>query len=277
MPPAKPESGAVPDPRLLIVGYGTMAAAMVEGWLAAGIAPSDLLIYNPRAKPVPRGVAFITELPDCAHRRILLAFKPQMLAEVAPGLACCVGPESVILSVLAGVELATLQRQAPGAGGYVRFMPNLAAAIGKSPNALIATGLDGEQQDAVTRLAQMLGTAEWVEDEALFDLVTALAGSGPGLVYRFIDALAKGATELGLDRARADRLAVTMVEGAAMLAATSPHDPATLAARVASKGGMTQAGLDVLDAEGALNRLIVETLCAARDRGRILGQAGSRS
>lgn len=268
MPPVKPESAATPDPRLLVVGYGAMAGAMVEGWLAAGMPPSELLIYNPRPKPVPEGVAFTTDLPGRAHRQVLLAFKPQLLGEVVSSIAPCVGPESVILSVLAGVELVTLQRHLPDAGGYVRFMPNLAAAIGKSPNALVAAGLDGERREAVTGLAQMLGTAEWLEDETLFDLVTALAGSGPGFVYRFVDALAKGAAELGLDRAKADRLALQMVEGAAMLAAASPHDPATLAARVASKGGMTQAGLDVLDDEGSLDQLVVRTLRAARDRGR---------
>ena len=256
---------------MLIVGYGTMAAAMVEGWLAGGMPPASLLIHNPRPKPVPPGVAFTAKLPDQVHRQVLLAFKPQLLAEVAPGLAGCVGPATLVLSVLAGVELATLRRHFPAAGAFVRFMPNLAAAIGKSPNALVAADLGDDQRDTVTRLAQMLGTAEWLEDEGLFDLVTALAGSGPGFVYRFIDALAAGAAGLGLDRAQADRLALQMVEGAAMLAAASPHDSATLAARVASKGGMTQAGLDVLDADRALDRLIAQTLRAARDRGRSLG------
>src|SRR5690606_10675438 len=93
------------------------------------------------------------------------------------------------------------------------------------------------------------------------------AGSGPGFVYRFIDALASAAAELGLPREQADRLALAMVEGAAALAAASPHSPAELARRVASPGGMTQQGLDVLDRDEALVRLLVETLRAVRDRG----------
>ena len=98
------------------------------------------------------------------------------------------------------------------------------------------------------------------------DLVTALAGSGPAFVYRFIDALACGATELGLPAEQAGRLALAMVEGAASLAAASPHSPGELARRVASPGGTTQAGLDTLDRDGALAGLIEATLRSARDR-----------
>jgi pyrroline-5-carboxylate reductase len=113
----------------------------------------------------------------------------------------------------------------------------------------------------------MGGAAEWLEAEAQFNLVTALAGSGPGFVYRFIDALARGAQSLGLEADQAERLAVQMVEGAAALAAQSPDSPGTLAARVASPGGMTQAGLDVLDEDGSLERVVTDCLRAARDRG----------
>lgn len=260
-------SHAQAEGAMLVVGYGTMAAAMVEGWLAAGMPPQSLTLYNPRPKPVPSGVAFRTELPDTPFPYVLLAFKPQMLEAVAPTLDKCLGRETVVLSVLAGVTLAGLRRHLPGVGAHVRFMPNLAAAIGKSPNALIASGLDERQKAEIARLAAMLGSAEWLEREEQFDLVTALAGSGPGFVYRFIDALAAGAAALGLEREQAERLAVRMVEGAAALAANAPLSPRELAGRVASKGGMTQAGLDVLDGDRALNRLLEQTLRAARDRG----------
>jgi len=111
-----------------------------------------------------------------------------------------------------------------------------------------------------------LGVAEWLSGEEQMDLVTALAGSGPAFVYRFIDALAEGAAALGLPRAQADRLALSMVEGAALLAAASEHAPAELARRVASPGGVTQVGMDVLDADRRLARLMEDTLRGARDR-----------
>lgn len=251
---------------MLLVGCGNMGGAMLVGWLAGGAEPSRFTIVAPRMPEAPAGVRLLRDVPDESFDAILLGVKPQLLDEVAPGIAPLAGPSTMVLSILAGVELASLAARFPQAGALVRVMPNLAAAIGKSPVALFASGLDGDGRAAVTALMEPLGTPEWLTSEDQFDLVTALAGSGPAFVYRFIDAVASGAAALGLDPAQAQRLAVAMVEGAAALAAASPHSPAELARRVASPGGTTQAGLDVLDADAALFRLVEATLRGARDR-----------
>ncbi|MGX7951921.1 pyrroline-5-carboxylate reductase family protein [Tsuneonella sp. HG249] len=253
---------------ILIAGYGAMTGAMVEGWLASGLSPAMFTTYGPREKATPAGVRFVTAVSPGDFDAIVLGFKPQMFPEAAPPLEPLAGPGTVVISVLAGVELQVLARHFPRAGAIVRLMPNLAAALRKSPNALVARDLGDESRAAVTDLAERLGSAEWLTDESRFDLVAALTGCGPAFVYRFIDALAAGAAELGLDRAQAERLAVKMVEGAGALASSSPYPPVKLARRVASPGGMTQKGLDVLDADEALTRLLTKTLTAARDRGR---------
>ncbi|MXO89556.1 pyrroline-5-carboxylate reductase family protein [Pontixanthobacter aquaemixtae] len=253
--------------KILIVGFGTMTGAMVDGWLAAGYAPSRFEIYHPRKSEVAHGLAVHNDWPEAHFDAVLLGVKPHMVDDVAAGLEPLLGPDTILLSVLAGVELSSYISRFPRTGGIVRFMPNLAAALGKSPNALIANGLSASAKEAVTQLASDLGTAEWVEDESQFDLVTALAGSGPGFVYRFTDALAAGAAALGLPEDQAQRLAVAMVDGAGALAAASEFSPGELAQRVASPGGMTQKGLDILDDQGALNQLMTECLRAARDRG----------
>lgn len=251
---------------ILIVGCGNMAGAMLEGWLAAGFKPERFTVVDPAARELPAGVRSLVELPEGeAFDAILLGIKPQLLAEVAPRVAPLAGPGTVLFSILAGVELAVLESRFPRAGGIVRMMPNLSAALGKSPIALASRGLDPAGQVAAVGLLAPLGTSEWIPEEE-FDLVTALAGSGPAFVYRFIDALTQAAAELGLDDEQARRLALATVDGAAALAAASPHDPGELARRVASPGGVTQAGLDALDQGGSLGRLVTETLRAARDR-----------
>lgn len=251
---------------LLLIGCGNMGGAMLQGWLASGIAPERFTVVDPVLAGAPEGVTLLRELPEGHFDAILLSVKPQLLGDVAPAVARLAGAETVLLSILAGVELASLATRLPDAGRLVRIMPNLAAAIGRSPIALFGQGLDPAQHDAVTALMQPLGTPEWLADEGQFDLVTALAGSGPAFVYRFIDALASGATTLGLPAEQAQRLALATVEGAALLAAASPHSPGELARRVASPGGTTQAGLDVLDADEALALLVMATLQAASDR-----------
>jgi pyrroline-5-carboxylate reductase len=259
------------DP-ILVVGFGTMAAAIVDGWLAAGLPSESVTAYNPRPKDAPAGVTLVAEFPRGSFQAILLAVKPQKLDEVALLVEPLAGSGTVLISVLAGVELETLAGHFPRAGGIVRLMPNLAAALGKSPVALAGSGIEPEARDKITAMADALGGAFWI-DEKDFELVTALAGSGPAFVYRFIDALAGAAAALGLDTAQAGPLALQTVEGAAALAAVSPHSPRELARRVASPGGMTQKGLDVLDADGALAALLRDTLRAARDRGLEMGRA----
>ena len=259
---------------LLIVGCGNMGGAMLAGWLAGGIPPERFTVVDPMLPQAPAGVELLREPPATGHwDAILLGIKPQQFTDAAPALAALAGPGTAVLSILAGVELATLSARLPQVGAVVRIMPNLAAAIGKSPVALVGEGLSGDRRDAITTLMAPLGTPEWLADEALFDAVTALAGSGPAFVYRFIAALAEGGAQLGLPRDQAGRLALAMVEGAAVLAAASPDEPGELARRVASPGGTTEAGLKVLDDNDALGRLVAATLAAARDRGAQMAAA----
>lgn len=265
---------------ILIVGCGNMGGAMLAGWLAGGIAPARFTVVDPFLEEAAQGVTLLRDLPDTGagapFDAMLLAVKPQLLDDVAPRLDALAGPSTTVLSLLAGVELDSLAARLPQAGGVVRVMPNLAAAIGKSPVALVGRGLDDAGRRAVTALMQPLGTPEWLADEALFDCVTALAGSGPAFVYRFIDALASGAVALGLPTDQAQRLALATVEGAALLASASPHAPGELARRVASPGGTTQAGLVVLDREAALRELVAATLKAAADRSAEMAREARR-
>jgi pyrroline-5-carboxylate reductase len=223
----------------------------------------------------PEGVALYRSADAAAagrHDAVLLGFKPQQLAMLGPGLQALTGSGVTVCSLLAGITLAQLAAGFPQAAAHIRVMPNLAARINKSPVILSAAGLDAGARGGVSALFDRLGSAVWLEDEAQFDLVTALAGSGPGFVYRFIDALAGAAVDLGLDPGTAARLALATVEGAAALAAGADADPATLADRVASPGGMTREGLNVLDDGAALRRLLADTLRATAEKGAALSR-----
>lgn len=256
---------------VLIVGCGNMGGAMLTGWLAAGFDPARFTIVDPFLGAAPEGVELLREVPVRRFDTVLLGVKPQLLDEAAPTLEPAVGPETALYSILAGVELASLAARFPRAGTLIRVMPNLAAALGKSPIALFGNDLSDAARNAAEALMIPLGMPEWLASEGQFDMVTALAGSGPAFLYRFIAALAEGAE--GLDPVQARRLAVAMAEGAAALAAQSDADPGELARRVASPGGTTAAGLAVLDTDGALQKLLAATLAAARERGAQLAAA----
>lgn len=252
--------------KLLIVGCGNMTGAMLEGWLAAGLPRECFTVVTPSRESVPGNVELLREVPEGRHfDAVLLGFKPYMLADIAPSLQGVCGEGTAVLSVLAGVQLETLQKHFPQAGAVVRVMPNLACAMGKSPVALAEKGMDAAARDALFDFMAGLGTPEWVGEDR-YDLVTALAGSGPAFVYRFIDALGTAAVRLGLPEDQARSLAVAMTEGAAALAQASEHSPGKLADMVASPGGVTRKGMDVLDEDEALTQLMTKCLRAARDR-----------
>ncbi|WP_159980147.1 MULTISPECIES: pyrroline-5-carboxylate reductase [unclassified Novosphingobium] len=262
---------------ILLVGCGNMAGAMLTGWLAGGVPASRFTVVDPNRDGLPEGVTLLRELPAEGHfDAVLLGVKPQGLDDVAPLLAPLLGRQTVLFSILAGVEFDSLAARFPVVGASVRVMPNLAVAIGKSPIALDARGLDETGRAAVTALMAPLGTPEWLAGEHLFDAVTALAGCGPAFVYRFIDSLAAGAVALGLDEAQSQRLALAMVEGAAQLAGASEFSPGELADKVASPGGSTRAGMNVLDAGGALAEVIADAMTASRDRNAEMAAAARK-
>lgn len=260
--------------KLLIIGLGNMSGAMLAGWLSAGEAPARFRALGRRVIAAPDGVETFSDPADASgHDAVMLGFKPQQLGDVAPTLQAITGANVTVYSLLAGITLDQLKAAFPNAKAHVRVMPNLACRIGKSPVILSEDGLEAGERDAAFALFAKLGTAVWLEDEAQYDLMTALAGSGPGFVYRFIDALAAAASNLGIDRASADSLALAIVEGASALAAASDAAPGALADRVASPGGMTREGLNVLDKDDAFVNLLTETLRATRVRGAYLSQS----
>ena len=250
-----------------LVGCGNMAGAMLERWLEVGLDPEQVTVVRPSGRAAGEGVRVLTDLPEGeAPGLVLLGVKPQKLDEVAPALAPRLGAETVLVSILAGVELETLRTRFPAPRAIVRAMPNTPVRLGKGVVNLHGDAGAGTRQ-AVTAVMASLGVAEWFEDEASFALAGHLTGAGPAFLFRFIDALADAAERLGLEPGQARRLATAMVEGAGALADASDEPPAELARRVASPGGTTEAGLRVLDEGEALRALMLRTLDASRRRG----------
>lgn len=237
--------------------------------------PADAVtVVRPSGIPPAPGIRTISAVPadQALPKTLLLGVKPQKLDEAAGKVARSVGADTLLISILAGTQLETLKERFPGAGAVVRAMPNTPVAIGRGVVAL--HGTPGAHAAALNRLMAPLGLVEWIEDEAEFGIVTALAGSGPAFLFRFVAALAAAGEALGLDRDKALRLATAMVDGAAGLAVADSEHPDLLADRVASPGGMTRKGLDVLDDGDALRDLVRRTLEATEHRGREMAHEG---
>jgi pyrroline-5-carboxylate reductase len=252
------------------VGCGNMAGAMVSGWRRSGVDLSEALAIRPSGTPV-EGVTTVAAIPETGEpASVLLGFKPQKLDEIVPALEPRVGPATLVVSILAGVELASLRARFPRARSVLRAMPNLPVSEGMGVVALFGEG--GSARELASAFAP-LGLVVEARDEVEFGAVGALAGAGPAYVARFIEALAKAGVERGLEPEAAARIALKTVHGTASMAAARGEDMAALAKRVASPKGTTEAGLAELDAEGALDRLIARTLEAAARRSAELAAA----
>lgn len=258
--------------RILLVGCGNMAGAMVDRWLADGFPADAVRIVDPVAAP-RQNIRYFTDLADWAAAGegadwIMLGMKPQQLGEVAAVLAPHVGENTHLLSMLAGVTLSDLAARFPTTKALVRVLPNLPARIGAGVTAVAAQG----DADAATIQAMMesLGQVINLADDSSMDLITAFTGSGPAFVFRLIEAYAAAGERLGLPSEDALIFANATFAGASALLDDSGEKPAALVSKVASKGGTTQAGLDVIDQDGQLAALFTNVLRAARDRGREL-------
>lgn len=258
-----------------LIGCGNMGGAMLRGWLASGLAAQDVTVIDPALPRLPEGVNVLPAVPVGAAPPVLLllAIKPQMLGDVAPLVAPALSAGTLVMSILAGVEVANLRQALPAAGEIIRVMPNTPASIGKGISVVFAPGASQAMRASIDALLTPLGAVEWIGNEDLFHAVTALSGSGPAFVFRFVEALAKGGTALGLSADQALRLAIATVEGAAALAGQADEAPATLAARVTSPNGTTAAGLAVLDDGAAFQAIITATLAAAAKRSEELAAA----
>jgi pyrroline-5-carboxylate reductase len=261
---------------ILLAGAGKMGGALLQGWMALGLSPAKVVVFEPQPSP---DIAALTERglrlnpPRDSVGEIaaaVVAVKPQIAPEVLASLAPFVAGTTVVLSIMAGRTLRFLAHNLPRAA-LVRAMPNTPAAIGRGITVAVANPrVSPEQRALVDALLSAVGAVEWVTDEALMDAVTALSGSGPAYVFLLAEAMARAGAAAGVPPRLAATLARATVSGAGELLNRSPLDAASLRQNVTSPGGTTAAALEVLMAEDGLERLMTAAIAAATKRSRDL-------
>jgi pyrroline-5-carboxylate reductase len=258
-----------------------MATALARGFVeqqlipAASIAASDPSDAARTAFTAEvAGAKVVAEnSPVVAHADVLiLAVKPQLMKDVLTDVRSSMRPDTLVVSIAAGVRLATLAASLPTGQRIIRVMPNTPCLIGRGASAYSlgphATAVDG---NLAAQLLAAVGIAHLVPEEQL-DAVTGLSGSGPAFVYTMIEVLSEGGVQMGLPAALAAELAVHTVAGAAEMVLATGETPATLRDRVTSPGGTTLAGLKALEG-GGFNKTLIDAVRAATRRSAELGQS----
>ncbi len=269
--------------RILFIGGGNMASALIGGLLQQGFAADAIAVAevseDTRARLAASYGVRVAEVADAGLVSgadvLVLAVKPQQMRAAATPLASLVSGQLVV-TIAAGIRIADLSRWLGGHDRIVRVMPNTPALIRQGISGLHAAGgVSGEQRAQAERILAAVGETLWCDREEQLDAVTAVSGSGPAYVFYFLEALERAASELGFDAEAAKRLAYQTFSGAVALALASPEAPAVLRARVTSQGGTTEAAIRALEAAG-VSSAVVAAVRAADARAVELGELFGR-
>ncbi|MEF3193808.1 MAG: pyrroline-5-carboxylate reductase [Halothiobacillaceae bacterium] len=259
-------------PQIAFIGGGNMARALVGGLIRNDHPVERLCVSDPHAEARAQleglGVCTLADNLKAIEQAqvIVLAVKPQALGPVARELAPALRPDQLVISIAAGVRVATLRRWLGGHERIVRAMPNTPSLVQAGATGLFApVEVSAAERALAESILRAVGTTVWVEQEGLIDAVTALSGSGPAYVFLVMEAMQAAGEQLGLDAATARLLTLETVLGAARLALESGDAPAVLRARVTSPGGTTERGIAALEQAG-LRQAFDSALKAARDR-----------
>lgn len=265
---------------VVLVGAGKMGGALLDGWLGLGLDPTHVVALDPNlpddiaAALSAKGVAANPAYDTIPHAGVLvLAVKPQVAPAVIASVRTLVGPETIVVSIMAGRTIGFLEEVLPRRTAIIRTIPNTPAAIGHGITVAVANGAATQAaRDAASALLGAVGPVEWVEVESLMDVATAVSGSGPAYVFLLAEALAQAGAAAGLPADLADRLARATVSGAGALLAQSGTAPGTLRQNVTSPGGTTAAALAVLmDTGTGFGPLLTRAVAEATKRSHELG------
>ena len=260
---------------IALAGAGKMGGAMLTGWLAQGLDAKRVVVFEPApsaeiAALAARG-ARLNPKDAGAISTLVIAVKPQSFREAGAALKSHVAPATLVVSIMAGTTIKSLQETVGGA--VVRAMPNTPAAIGRGITVAVADkGVSAAQRATADALLRATGAVEWVDDEKLMDAVTAVSGSGPAYIFLLAEELARAGVAAGLPEELAARLARETVAGSGELLHRSDLAAAALRQNVTSPGGTTAAALEVLMGKDGLQQLMIRAIAAATARSKELAK-----
>jgi len=267
------------DTRIAFIGSGIMAEAMITGLLRQEVTSADWIVASgPRVErgdylSEKYGVGVTTDNREALKEAgiVVLSVKPQMLAAVLSDLRGLIPQEALVLSIVAGAKIATIE-QGLGHMAIVRSMPNTPAQIGEGITVWTASeAVSEEQLEHARTILTALGEEIWVDDEDYLDMATALSGTGPAYVFLFMEAMVDAGVHLGFPRYIAEKLVIQTLRGSVEYVRQAPDHLARLRNQVTSPGGTSAEALYFLERAGfrtALSRAI----WAAYQRSLTLGE-----
>lgn len=266
--------------KLAVIGAGSMAEALISGIIRNQLLDSRSIWVTNKTNQLKLnslqskyGVSITYQLSELFHGAeiVILAMKPKDAVEAITQIKDYLTKDMLIISVLAGISINTIERLSEKSLAIVRAMPNTSAAVGKSATALaVNSKVSDAQMKLVKKMFATVGLTTIVEENQL-DAVTGLSGSGPAYIYYLAEAMEKSATDIGLEKGMAKQLIVQTLIGAAEMLAKSAKEPQQLRKEVTSPGGTTEAGIKILEAY-EVQHAFIDCIKEATAQSKRLGQ-----
>jgi len=267
-------AGLAHPPHIAFVGAGNMAGSIVGGLIESGHPANRISAADPFPVSLERlrEIAPVAVFSDNSAAVsgadiIILAVKPQVMGEATDSIAAAVkANRAMVISIAAGVTIASMQARLGPEAAIVRCMPNTPALIGCGASGLFANDKTSTKQREFAQLVlSAVGITCWVDSEAELDAITALSGSGPAYFFLFIESMVDAGITLGLDAKTAHILALQTALGASRMALESDVDLQELRRRVTSPGGTTERAIQSFEQDG-LRQIVTRAMRAATDR-----------
>jgi pyrroline-5-carboxylate reductase len=263
---------------ITFIGPGVMAEAMISGLISKAVArPGQIRASGPNPERVEDLKNRYKLDPYCDNRAavegasiVVLSVKPQRLERVLKGLQNHIEPGALVLSIVAGAPIHTIQTGLVHAG-VVRAMPNTPAQIGEGITVWTARAINNEQTETAREILSALGEEVYVEEESYLDMATAVSGSGPAYIFLFLEAMIDSGVHLGLPRRISEQLVVQTLRGSVDYFKKNKLHPAALRNQVTSPGGTSAAALYYLEKAG-IRTAISRAIWAAYERAQQLGR-----
>lgn len=263
--------------KIALIGAGVMGESLLAGILRSGVRPTDVTIAEIRSERV----AELTEKygVTCSDARtavadadtVLLVVKPQNIAEVLLDISEALSPNSLIISLAAGITTAAIEANLVQGQPVARVMPNTPALVDQGMSGISAgSNCSSEHLERAVSLMNSVGKSVVIPED-LQDSLTAVSGSGPAYIFYVIESMVAAAVDLGIERDMATELVVQTVFGAATLIHQTGDEAQTLRERVSSPGGTTVAAIKTLDEHG-VREAFQAAMSAAQKRSKELGQ-----
>lgn len=262
------------------IGCGKMASAIIKGLIKSDFsAPSNIVatqlsVESLKEKSKKLGIKIILDNKELVRISdvIFLAVKPNQIASVSEEIKPFITSEKLIISIAAGVNINKLETTLSKEVRVIRVMPNAPVLVEEGMSGIYGgTNAKKEDLDYVSSLFSTIGKSIIVEDEAQLDIVTAISGSGPAFFYKVINDIAKAGEKLGLDYEKALLLSIQTALGSAKMAFNRDTNMETLISNVATKGGCTRVGVDVME-EKNIDKVFQEVILKTSQKAHELGK-----